>query len=246
MPTTWRVGRELGFVSIHFPSSRIEGVMGDDERARRWTERLGFRFGIRDPLVAATMSALAHEVRDPGERASLFADHLADVILLHVLRTGGGAEHADPREARGGLSSRALRRVRERIENGLANGVTLNDLAREVGLSRAHFARAFKTSTGVPPHQFVTSRRIERAKELLRHSDQPLADIALTVGFSSQAHFTDQFRRITGITPLRLRRETRSSPDRDSGDEPDVDPRGRARRLPERDVLPRLRGSCDD
>ena len=63
---------------------------------------------------------------------------------------------------------------------------------------------------GVAPHYFMTRRRIERAKELLLHSDQPLAEIALAVGFSSQAHFTDQFRKMTGSTPLRFRTATDS------------------------------------
>ena len=64
---------------------------------------------------------------------------------------------------------------------------------------------------GMPPHQFMTLRRIERAKQLLLRTDQSLAEIALEVGFSSQAHFTDQFRRVTGSTPLRFRTGTESS-----------------------------------
>jgi len=208
VPTTWKVGRELSFASIHFPLSRIEGLTDDDEQSRRWIEELRFRFGIHDPLIAAAATALAREVREPGEHASLFADQLADTILLHVLRTRSDGDAGQHREARGGLSSRAVRIVVEKIESTLSSGTTLGELAREVGLSRAHFARAFKTSMGVAPHSFMTRRRIERAKELLLQGDQPLADIALAVGFSSQAHFTDQFRRMTGSTPLRFRIRT--------------------------------------
>jgi AraC family transcriptional regulator len=205
VPTAWKVGRELGFVSIHLPVSRIEGLTDDADQARRCMEEMRFRFGVRDQLLAAAAAALAREVRQPGERGSLYADHLADTILLHVLRNRSAAENDRRRLARGGLSSRALRIVRERIEGSLELGVTLADLAREVGLSRAHFARAFKDSMGITPHRFMTSRRIERAKGLLLRTDQPLADVAFEVGFSSQAHFTDQFRRVTGSTPLRFR-----------------------------------------
>jgi len=84
--------------------------------------------------------------------------------------------------------------------------MTISDLAREVGLSRAHFARAFKISMGVPPHHYVTACRVTRAKELLSKTDQPLADIALEVGFSSQAHFTNRFREYVELTPRQYRR----------------------------------------
>jgi AraC family transcriptional regulator len=173
--------------------SRIEGLTDDADQARRCMEEMRFRFGVRDQLLAAAAAALAREVREPGERGSLYADHLADTILLHVLRNRSVAENDRCREARGGLSSRALRIVRERIEDSLEPGATLADLAREVGLSRAHFARAFKVSMGITPHRFLTSRRIERAKGLLLRTDRPLADVAFEVGFSSQAHSQTRF-----------------------------------------------------
>jgi AraC family transcriptional regulator len=206
--TTWKAGRELAFLSIHFPVSRIEGLTEDSSQYRRWIEELRLRVGVEDPLVAAAATALACEVREPGERTTLFADHLADTILLQVLRTRRGAEAEAHPEWRGGLSPRAIHVVREKIQESLAVGATIGELASEVGLSRAHFARAFKISMGVPPHHYVTARRVARAKELLSNTDQPLADIALAVGFSSQAHFTEQFRRATGNTPLRFRRKT--------------------------------------
>jgi AraC family transcriptional regulator len=217
--TTWKAGRELVFLSIHFPVSRIEGLTENSSQSRRWIEELRLRVGVQDPLVAAAATALAREVREPGERTTLFAEHLADTILLQVLRTRRGAEAEAHREWRGGLSSRAMRIARDKIESGLASGVTLPDLAREVGLTRAHFARAFKVSMGMPPHQFMTSRRVERAKELLLRTDHSLAEIALEVGFSSQAHFTDQFRRATGSTPHRYRKGTDPSSSSEAQDD---------------------------
>ena len=210
--TTWQAGRELSFVSIHFPIRRIEALAEDSSQSRRWIENLRFRVGVEDPLVAAAATALAREVRDPGEQTALFADHLADTILLQVLRTGRGAEPETRQQWRGGLSPRAVRIVRDKIAENLTVGMTIEDLSREVGLSRAHFARAFKISMGMPPHHYVTACRVARAKKLLAETDAPLADIALEVGFSSQAHFTSRFRGLSELTPGEYRRSVRRHP----------------------------------
>jgi AraC-like DNA-binding protein len=76
------------------------------------------------------------------------------------------------------------------------------------GLSAKHFARAFRQSTGVPPHRWLIEKRIERAKALLLGGGLSLAEIALACGFADQSHFTAAFRRGTGITPGAYRRET--------------------------------------
>jgi AraC family transcriptional regulator len=84
-------------------------------------------------------------------------------------------------------------------------GISLDDLAAEAGYSRFHFAHAFSEAMGLPPHRYLTLRRIERAKDLLRDTDLPLAEIALMVGFSSQSHFTHRFRTVVGETPRGFR-----------------------------------------
>ncbi|MGH7805748.1 MAG: helix-turn-helix transcriptional regulator, partial [Candidatus Binatia bacterium] len=83
----------------------------------------------------------------------------------------------------------------------------LDELAAEAGASRFHFARAFREATGVPPHRYLTLRRIERAKELLLQTEIPLVDVALASGFASQSHFTLRFRETVGVTPRRFRAE---------------------------------------
>jgi AraC family transcriptional regulator len=83
------------------------------------------------------------------------------------------------------------------------------DIARECELSVAQFARAFKRSTGLPPHRYLTERRIERARLLLMHSDLPLADVAVRCGFADQSHFTKIFRRSMAVSPGSFRRASR-------------------------------------
>jgi AraC family transcriptional regulator len=72
-------------------------------------------------------------------------------------------------------------------------------------MSPFHFARCFKQTTGMTPHQFVTRERILRARKLLTSTEQPIGEIALSLGFASQSHFADVYRRITGSTPRRDR-----------------------------------------
>lgn len=202
LSTRWKIDGSLGFLSIHIATDRIRTLI---ERAGAAGLRdLTFRFAVRDAFLKAASRELADELRAPREAGTLYTDLLADGMLLRLVRLAGGngdSEAASPK----GLSPRQLEIARDRIEASLEVGATLDELASDVGLSRFHFARAFKASTGMPPHRYMTMRRIERAKELLRDSEMPLTDVALETGFSSQSHFTGRFREITGLTPLRFR-----------------------------------------
>ena len=102
---------------------------------------------------------------------------------------------------RGGLPPRALRKVREFIEANIDQKIGIDALARAVGLSMFHFARAFKQSEGVTPHGYLVRRRVSRAKELLAGTDLPLSEIAVAVGFSDQSHCARRFREHVGVCP---------------------------------------------
>jgi AraC-like DNA-binding protein len=105
----------------------------------------------------------------------------------------------------GGLTPRALQRIREYIDGHLEENIELGTLADAAGLSKWHFARAFKQSVGVPPHFYLIRRRLERAQELLAETDLSLAQIALKSGFSDQSHFSRRFRTFLGVTPRSFR-----------------------------------------
>jgi len=98
-----------------------------------------------------------------------------------------------------------LRNVLAYIDASLAQPLTLADLAAEAALSEFHFARMFRQSMGVAPHQFVMQRRMIRAKALLLHSNQSLTSIALACGFNSASHFSNRFKAAIGLTPSQLR-----------------------------------------
>jgi len=106
---------------------------------------------------------------------------------------------------RGGLTPRAHRRVREHIEGHLDYRISIQDLAAIADLSMYHFARAFKRSEGVSPHNYLLHRRIQRARALLASTDVAIAVIAVACGFSDQSHCARRFKERVGITPARYR-----------------------------------------
>jgi transcriptional regulator GlxA family with amidase domain len=102
---------------------------------------------------------------------------------------------------RRGLSRRALRQALTYIETHLGDPVRLQDLAQAAGVSRFHFARLFRISTGESPMEFLLRTRIERAKMILRSTDRRMCEIAASLGFCDQSHFSRSFRRYAGMTP---------------------------------------------
>jgi AraC family transcriptional regulator len=131
-------------------------------------------------------------------------DHAA---TLRALATPPRTRSA-PRSPRppGSLSNARLQKVSLFVRSNLQHRLRLRDLAASIRLSPYHFARAFKASTRESPARFLRRSRLEMAARLLRDSDRPLAEIALTTGFGSQGHLTTAFRLANGVTPGRYRR----------------------------------------
>jgi AraC-like DNA-binding protein len=108
--------------------------------------------------------------------------------------------------SRGGLSPALAHRICEYVQSHLDEKISLEALASMAGLSAHHFARAFRQTVGMPPHGYLLQRRLERVEHLLRDTQLPLSQIALTVGFSDQSHLARHFRKLTGIAPSLARR----------------------------------------
>jgi AraC family transcriptional regulator len=156
---------------------------------------------VSDPQVPAVMRALDAELLAGGPGGRLLAESLGNVLAVHLLRRFAAAGSADL--PRGGvLAKHKLRAVTEYIHEHLDAELSLDHLAAVAHMSAYHFARLFKNSTGLPPHQYVIACRVERAKELLRERDVlPLAEVAAETGFANQSHFTRHFKRLVGVTP---------------------------------------------
>ena len=163
-------------------------------------------FGSYDQVMYGLAQAVAAAMENADEPA-MFADYIALAFHTHVCKTYGGREFGR-RCLRGGLAPRQLRRVTEAVDANLGGDPCISMLAKDCGLSASHFARAFRQSTGMAPHQWLIKRRIECAKSLLL-SDRSLAEIAIVCGFADQSHLTRHFTRSEGSSPAHWRRLNR-------------------------------------
>ena len=120
---------------------------------------------------------------------------------------------ADPPTNRGGLAPARANRVCEYIDSHLQENIALDVLAEIAQLSVHHFARAFRQTLGIPPHNYIVQRRVEHAQQLLRNTDLPVSEIAIVAGFTDQSHLARHFRTITGVSPSLARHRFRSGPD---------------------------------
>ncbi|WP_260600108.1 helix-turn-helix domain-containing protein [Sphingomonas endolithica] len=119
------------------------------------------------------------------------------------LRSSQAAVRSPPSQ----LSSWRLKKVQALVEANIVGELRLGNLAAASGLSRMHFAAQFRAATGLRPHDYVLTRRIEQAKRLMAQGDKNLAQVAFDCGFQTQAHFCTVFKRLTGLTPARWRRQ---------------------------------------
>ena len=157
-------------------------------------------YGVAEPQITHIVGALVAE-SDAGNPGGLaFVEALA-AGLSHQLAIHAGVRKPRVARLRGGLSAPAKRRVLELMDAHLDSNVSVQFLADEVGLSPAHFARAFKETMGVAPHQYLLHLRLERSRRMLDADNATLADVAQRAGFADQAHFTRFFKREYGVTP---------------------------------------------
>jgi AraC family transcriptional regulator len=161
------------------------------------------------PPLRATLALVAAELASGGAGSPLAAESLANVLAVHLLRHLAAPRRLE-RGLDGALPRGRLRAVVEFIEEHLDGCPTLALMAAVVGLNPYHFARQFKATTGLPPHQYVIARRVERAKEFLQTGvDLSLAEVALRAGFSDQSKLSHHFKRLVGITPGQFRTPAR-------------------------------------
>jgi AraC family transcriptional regulator len=208
-PALWRWSGPKDTLNIYLEPGLIERVAAEVfgfDPARLTVPPLD---SLDLPHLRAAMAAVDAELTACGAGGSLAAESLANVLAVHLIRHVS----APRRTARGrdGMLPRGrLRAVVEYVEEHLDASLTLGQLAALARLSPYHFARQFKAATGLPPHQYVIMRRVERAKQLLQgHGDVSLAEVAAHAGFSDQSQFARHFKRIVGVTPGQFRLSAR-------------------------------------
>jgi AraC family transcriptional regulator len=165
----------------------------------------------QDEAMFGLAHALNHVLARPKEANRLFTDHVLSAMTIHLAVTYGGLDRGlfavRTQRGPGGLTTLQERRVMDRLRDDLTNDLSLSELASLCGLSRSYFVRAFKQTTGLPPHRWLLAQRARRAKELLERTNIPISDIALECGFADQSHLTRVFSRMFQISPAAWRRQ---------------------------------------
>src|SRR5262245_23973620 len=170
-----------------------DGLPGD--RIEFATQR-----SVSDAVIARYAAAFRAELSADIPMGRLYADTLTVALVLHLLAHYGVAKPKVP-APRGKLNAFQLRAVVDFIAAHLSEDVSLVALAREAHVSPFHFARLFRRTVGISPHQFVLRLRVHRAIGLMKSGRLSLAHLAAESGFYDQSHFTRAFRAATGTTP---------------------------------------------
>jgi AraC family transcriptional regulator len=164
------------------------------------------RFGKQDLHLQNIAMLLLSELRSDGLMGQLYVESLSQALVIYLLRHYSGAAPQIITSVGRKLTHAQLQQALDYIHAHLDQDLSLVQIAEVINISPTYFASLFKSAIGISPHQYVIQQRVEQAKSLLKSkTDLSITDIALQVGFSSQSHLTQQFRRLTGITPKQAR-----------------------------------------
>jgi AraC family transcriptional regulator len=181
-----------------------------DEALMAATDGAGSRIELRlerelvDPRLRALATAVEVERAAGFPSGRLFLDSI-EQALARALILGYAVRDYSLRVHRGGLSPARLRRIKELVQEKMEDDLGLEEMARTVGLSTAHFSEVFRNTTGQTPHQSLLWHRVQRAKEMLRSGEMRVLDVAVACGFKTQQHFARVFRELCGATPTEYR-----------------------------------------
>jgi AraC family transcriptional regulator len=163
--------------------------------------------GLQDEVINQVGLSLLSEMMNPTAAGRMLVETSALLLAARLVHAhlDVGAAHS-PSQSPHPLDHRRLKRVLDYVEQHLVEDVSVADLANVACLSIFHFTRAFSAATGMPPHRYVSQRRLERAKAMIATGSVSIAETAFACRFSSQSSFTRAFRRALGMTPAEYRR----------------------------------------
>lgn len=208
----WRADLQSAFDCVNFYIPRVALSSLEEEFGAKRLGDFSIMPGtdVHDPIVAGIVGALLPVFDGRYETNQLLLDYVGTGLLVHLASNYAGLSKKGT-FIRGGLTSRQLNQAMDLMSNNLRGDLTLDALARACGLSASYFARAFKASTGLTPHQWLADQRLKTAVELLKNSSMPLHEVARTCGYADQAHFTRSFSQKKGMPPSVWRRARQRS-----------------------------------
>jgi AraC family transcriptional regulator len=207
----WDIPKPVDVVQLYLPHATLQRVAEEAETTAPID--LLERTAHPDPLTSRLLLSAADVLDGNGPLDTLFRHQLTDLVATRLLAQHTGAS-ATPRPTIGGLSPKVLLHAIERLRSDSDADVSLAALAADAGLSRFHFCRAFKHSTGLSPHAWLRQYRLEQAMTMLRDTDTSVVSIAMALGYGSQTAFAAAFRKLTGEAPSDWRRRVRSQQSR--------------------------------
>jgi AraC family transcriptional regulator len=202
----WDIPGVVDVIQLYLPHATLERV--GREAGAPAPGHLLERTGHPDPVASGLLISAADVLEGNAALDALFRQQLTDLLATRILAEHTGVPTTfEP--IMGGLSPHALRRAIERLHSDSDADVSLAALASDAGLSRFHFCRAFKESTGLSPHAWLRQQRLEQAMNMLRDTDASIASVAAELGYASQTAFAAAFGKLTGETPSDWRRRMR-------------------------------------
>jgi AraC family transcriptional regulator len=196
-------GEPTTCVAVNFPATCIRDLT--DARDLGLDPERGPQFCLVDAHVVDLARRLQANANGSEELGAVYVQSLSLALISYVSAKYGRSK-TPPEEDGCGFPAQQRQELAAFIDDHLSTNFGLVDLAALVAYSPDHFSRLFKRSFGLPPHKYVSTRRVERAKAMLIDGSAQIAAIASACGFSSQAHLCDVFKRHTGITPGAYRR----------------------------------------
>lgn len=160
-----------------------------------------------DPRLSAIMHNIRAEMEGHADSSALMVDYAVQQLAILLMRHSQDVQGRLKKQLRTTLTDADFARAVDIIEANLDRNIGLKTIARELGISVFNFSRSFKSSAGIPPHQYLMQRRVTQVQDKLKNSKDSLADIAYACGFSSQAHMTTAFRKLIGTSPAKYRKD---------------------------------------
>ena len=196
--SAWVINGEIRLAHVYVSQEQFAlGCISLLDREPRELQLREITFQDDEPQNRRFHQLLGMNWNEPGER--LLTSSLASALLDHAVLSQVGLREG--LQLKGGLAAYQRRQLIDYIEHQLAEPLSIGHLAAQCALSPYHFARMFRESFGVPPHQDLLARRLARALDLLRNSTLALGDVALACGFASASHFANRFKQSLGGTP---------------------------------------------
>jgi AraC family transcriptional regulator len=203
MPSVWELKERdtalILSVSPEFMDTVVEQLDLDPRRIE-----IRNRFQMRDAQLENVGWALKAEMENGFPSGRLYFESLAVSVSIRLVR-GHSSISRELGDPRGRLPDRRLRQVFAYIEDNLDQDISLGNIAAVASLSVSHFKAVFRESTGMPVHQYVIRRRIDRARRLLGEGKLSISQVALETGFAHQSHLARHMRRVLGVSPKALR-----------------------------------------